>query len=127
MIRIATIVLGPLIVAIAAGCAASSAAPTTPPSFGPNTIGIWADDRRFSADELTAPADTDFRIVFENREAAPHNVSIYRDASLGEPILVEEPFGGPRTVTYEVPALVSGTYFFRCDVHPDMHGTLTVP
>jgi plastocyanin len=126
MIRLATIVLAPLIVAIAASCAASSAAPTTTPTFGPNTIGIWADDLRFSAEELTAPADTNFRIVFENREAAPHNVSIYRDASLAEAILVEEPFGGPRTVTYEVPALGPGTYFFRCDVHPDMNGTLTV-
>ena len=44
MIRLGPLVLGPLILAIAGGCAASSAAPTTPPTFGPNTIGIWAAD-----------------------------------------------------------------------------------
>ena len=126
MIRLATIALGLWIVALATACAASTADPTAPPSFGPNTIGIWADDLRFSTDELSAPAGVDFRIVFENREAPPHNVSIYRDSSLEEAVLVEEPFGGHRTVTYEVPALEPGSYFFRCDVHPDMSGTLTV-
>jgi len=29
-------------------------------------------------------------------------------------------------VTYDVPALAPGSYFFRCDVHPDMAGELTV-
>jgi plastocyanin len=27
-------------------------------------------------------------------------------------------------VMYDVPALDPGTYFFRCDVHPQMNGTL---
>ena len=26
------------------------------------------------------------------------------------------------TVTYEVPALERGTYYFQCDVHPNMNG-----
>jgi plastocyanin len=26
-----------------------------------------------------------------------------------------------------VPALASGTYQLHCDVHPEMHGTITVP
>jgi plastocyanin len=75
---------------------------------------------------LTAPADKPFQIVFDNQEAALHNVAIYRDASAAEKVLVEEPFSGPAVVTYEVPALGAGTYFFRCDVHPDMRGNLTV-
>ena len=29
------------------------------------------------------------------------------------------------TKVYEVPALAAGSYFFRCDVHPDMQGTIT--
>lgn len=30
------------------------------------------------------------------------------------------------TMLYEIPALERGEYFFRCDVHPDMIGTLVV-
>jgi FtsP/CotA-like multicopper oxidase with cupredoxin domain len=31
---------------------------------------------------------------------------------------------GPTVTTYHVPELQPGTYFFRCDIHPDtMHGT----
>ena len=30
------------------------------------------------------------------------------------------------TIIYDVPALEPGTYFFRCDLHPDMRGTLIV-
>jgi len=34
---------------------------------------------------------------------------------------------GPKTVTYQVPALSAGTYYFRCDVHPtQMFGTFVV-
>jgi len=30
------------------------------------------------------------------------------------------------TIVYDVPALKPGTYFFRCDLHPNMNGTLNV-
>jgi plastocyanin len=35
-------------------------------------------------------------------------------------------FNGPATRWYPVPALAPGTYFFFCDVHPAMTGSLTV-
>jgi hypothetical protein len=42
-------------------------------------------------------------------------------------LFVGEVFSGPDVVTYEVPALDAGTYFFRCDVHPTtMTGTFLV-
>jgi plastocyanin len=27
--------------------------------------------------------------------------------------------------TYDVPELEAGTYYFQCDVHPNMNGTVT--
>jgi plastocyanin len=33
---------------------------------------------------------------------------------------------GPAKVTYDIPALDPGTYYFHCDVHPTMSGNVTV-
>ena len=112
--------------AVLAACAGSSANPTTPPSVGPDALSIGANGLTFSTTSLTAPADKPFQIVFDNEEAALHNVAIYRDATAAEKVFAEDPFSGPAVVVYDVPALGSGTYFFRCDVHPDMSGSLTV-
>ena len=106
--------------------AGTAAAPTTAASADPNAVAISARDLKFSTDRLSGPANKPFQIAFNNEEGAPHNVSIYKDESASEKVLVEEPFGGPKAVTYNVPALAPASYFFRCDVHPDMKGTLEV-
>ncbi len=113
------------IVALAA-CSGSSGGPSTVPSVDPGAIAISAKDLQFSTETLSAPADEPFQIAFDNQESAPHNVAIYRDAGAAEEVFVPEPFSGPAAVTYDVPALAAGTYFFRCDVHPDMAGQLNV-
>jgi plastocyanin len=128
-----TIALAGLALSIAA-CTGSGAttAPSSPASSGaagsgdPNTLQISARNIQFSTNQLTAPADEPFKIQFENQEGAPHNVSIYNDESRSQKIFVQEPFSGPQTVTYDVPAIPAGSYIFLCDVHPDMKGTLTV-
>ena len=112
--------------AVVAACAGGSANPTTQPSAGPDALSIEARGLAFSTTSLTAPADKPFQIVFDNQEAAIHNVAIYRNATAAEKVFGEDPFSGPAVVVYEVPALRAGTYFFRCDVHPDMSGSLTV-
>jgi plastocyanin len=33
---------------------------------------------------------------------------------------------GATTATYDIPALPAGTYYFQCDVHPTMNGTVVV-
>jgi plastocyanin len=110
---------------VACGGGGSAAAPSGPPaSVDPNALTISANNLQFSTDRLEAPAGEPFQIVFDNQEAAPHNVAIYTDQSAAQKILVEEPFSGPKVVTYNVPALEAGEYFFRCDIHPDMKGTL---
>lgn len=109
------------------GCGGAASSPSGPAaSVDPNALKISSKDLKFSTDTLTAPAGKPFQIVYENQEAAPHNVAIYTDESASTKVFVEEPFSGPRTVVYNVPALEAGTYFFRCDIHTDMKGTLTV-
>jgi plastocyanin len=122
---VTTFAVAALAMALVAACSGASS-PAAPPPVDPDALAIAARDLRFSTTELAAPAGVPFQIAFDNQEAAPHNVAIYGDASVAEKVFVEEPFGGPRVVTYDVPALAPGRYFFRCDVHPDMKGTLTV-
>ena len=103
-----------------------SSGPAVDPSVHPDALRIAADDLAFSTGALSAPADEPFQIAFDNLESAPHNVAIYRDDSATEKVFGSDPFSGPALVTYDVPAMAPGSYFFRCDVHPDMVGELTV-
>jgi plastocyanin len=117
-----------LAMVVLAACSAGSAGSTGPasePSIDSDALTISANDLVFSTNTLSAPADEPFQIAFDNQESAPHNVAIYRDSSAAEKVFGSEPFSGPKVVTYDVPALAPGTYFFRCDVHPDMSGELT--
>jgi uncharacterized membrane protein/plastocyanin len=85
------------------------------------------DDQAFVPGGLTMPANEPVALAFDNEDGGvQHNVAIYRDDSAEESLFVGDLIAGPTTVTYEVPPLEAGTYFFRCDVHPVMHGTLEV-
>jgi len=117
------------IVLAAAACSSGAPAPASsgpPASVDPNAVQISAKDLKFSTAQLDAPAGKAFSIVFDNQEGAPHNVAIYKDQSASEKVFAQEPFAGPKVVTYQVGPLTAGSYFFRCDVHTDMKGTLTV-
>ena len=112
-------------VLIAGGCS-TGGGQAVQPSAGPDALRIAAKDLVFSTDSLSAAAGEPFQILFENQEGPPHNVAIYKDSSATEKVFGSDPFSGPASVVYDVPALPAGTYFFRCDVHPDMNGQLTV-
>jgi nitrite reductase (NO-forming) len=120
------------------GAAGPEPSPEPSPEPGPEpsdgcspagrTLRVMAMNSAFDATCLAAPAGRSFEIVFDNTDAGiPHNVSIYTEESAADPLFVGEVFSGPDVVTYEVPALDEGTYFFRCDVHATtMTGTFVV-
>jgi nitrite reductase (NO-forming) len=91
-------------------------------------IKVTAQNVAFDASCYAAPADTPFKIVFDNMDAGtPHNVAIYTDESATTSLFTGELITGPKTITYKVPALPAGSYYFRCDVHPtQMFGTFVV-
>ena len=123
----ALITIAIVVFAACSGGSSGSSGPSGPspqPSVDPSALAIAAKDLRFSTGTLSAPAGEPFRIAFDNQESAPHNVAIYRDSSAREKVFGSDPFSGPAVVTYAVPALAAGTYFFRCDLHPDMSGRL---
>jgi plastocyanin len=101
-----------------------SSGPASPGAPAGDAITVAAKDVKFSQTELTAPAGKAFAVVFDNQDSVPHNVAIYTDSSTSTRISVGEIFSGPGERTQQVPALTPGSYFFRCDVHPDMKGTI---
>ena len=114
-----------LVVALA-GCGPSETRTSTapPPTVDRSSLSVAARDLRFDRSEIAAPAGAPFVVVFDNQEGVPHNVAIYTDESASRGLYVGQIFGGPAIRTYEVPALAAGTYFFRCDLHPEMNGHL---
>jgi plastocyanin len=122
-----TLTLGLLCLAVVlAACSGSSATPgaASPSTPAGEAVTITAKDLVFGQAEMIVPADEAFDLVFDNQENLPHNVAIYTDESASTEISVGEIFSGPAQKTQSVPALAAGTYFFRCDVHPDMKGSI---
>ena len=121
---VATRIAAALLLASAAiGCTASAGTGAPPPSAPPGGVVVTAQANAFDRAELAIPAGRAFQLLFENREGAPHNVRIFDDG-VDQPLFVGEIFGGPGSRTYDVPAIPAGTHRFRCDVHPDMAGTV---
>ena len=114
-----------LLLALSSLVACGGSAPTSPPSAPAGSPLITAANLQFDRDQLAVPADAPFTLVFENREVAPHNVAIYTDSSASQTVFKGEVFSGPATRNYAVPALPAGRYYFRCDLHPAMDGTVT--
>jgi cytochrome c oxidase subunit II len=109
--------------------AEANASPPPPPSGQPAgpALQIAAQNIAFDTAALSAPADTPFKIDFDNRDPSiPHNVAIHEGSPAGPEVFKGEVFPGPAKKTYDVPALPAGTYGFVCSVHPTMTGTLTV-
>lgn len=89
-------------------------------------VAISANNLVFDASTIEAPAGEAFTITFTNAESQPHNVAVYTEEG-GDEIVIGEIITGPDVTTeVAVEALEPGTYYFRCDVHPDMEGTIVV-
>ena len=89
-------------------------------------VDLSADDLEFDASVIEAPAGEEFTITFTNLESQPHNVAVDTEEG-GDEIVTGEVITGPdATTTITVPALEPGEYFFVCDVHTDMNGTIVV-
>ena len=96
-------------------------------SPGPAGLSITAASIAFNTAELDVVADTPTPLTFTNNDPATvHNVSVYKDAAYTTNVFKGDPVTGPATQTYQLPALAAGSYYFKCDFHPTMTGTLVV-
>jgi plastocyanin len=104
----------------------------TPASAAPTAVAVPAVPEisassavSFDTTTLIVPAGRPFDLKFDNKQAGvPHNVQIADSPAKTTILFNGEHVTGPATVTYNVPAISAGTYYFLCEVHPNMNGTL---
>jgi plastocyanin len=94
---------------------------------GASGIKVVAKDTAFDTKEIKLPADAPSKLTFDNEDPFAHNLAIYTDETAsGEPLFTFEPFPGPATKTFDVDPIAEGEYYFHCDIHPNMNGTVVV-
>jgi len=110
-------------------CAVHPTTMTGTITVGASTGGITlvAQGIQFDTKTLDLPPNQPVTITFDNRDAGtPHNFSIYSDPQKSKTLFQGDQVVGPTTTEYHVPALQPGTYYFQCDVHPTMNGSVVV-
>ncbi|MDL2334732.1 MAG: cupredoxin domain-containing protein [Chloroflexota bacterium] len=103
-----------------------------PPEATPTPVAVPAVPQisassavSFDSKLLIVPAGRPFDLVFDNNNAGvPHNVKIGDSAAMATVIFDGEVVTGAAQVTYHVPAISQGDYYFECKIHPNMNGTL---
>jgi plastocyanin len=109
----------------ACGGQSTSASPGATAVVTNGVVELHAADLAFDAVTIRAPAGEAFTIRLVNDDSAPHNVAVYEEEG-GAQIVIGDIIDASETVDTMVPALDAGTYYFRCDLHPAMEGTVIV-
>ena len=107
--------------------AAAVPAPGAPAPAGTTSLQLVARTLTYDKRTLAAAAGQPVQLAFDNQDAGTlHNFSLYTNNRATTKIFGGDLTTGPSQTTYRFTAPAAGSYFFRCDVHPDtMTGTFT--
>lgn len=113
-----------------AGSSEEIASPTTPSSPAGDSASdpelvLSVTNGRFNPEPLRLAAGEPTKLLFVNNGSPPHNLWIYVSKGGKNLFKGKDVEGGDRAV-YSIPPLKSGRYYFTCDIHPTMEGTLIV-
>ncbi len=82
-------------------------------------VDLAANNIRFDKSTITVPAGAHITMNFNNQESVPHNFALYKTSEAQDVIFKGEVITGPKEIVYTFDAPTEpGTYFFRCDIHP---------
>ena len=97
------------------------------PSGSAAGVTVTAKGLQFDTKEIHLTAGQPSTITFDNQDAGvPHDIAIATDGGFTNTLFTGDIITGVTSAEYHVPALDPGTYFFHCDVHPTMQGTVVV-
>lgn len=106
--------------------AACGGVATPAPSWPADAIVVTAKDRQFDTKELQIKGDTETTLVLINKDSDAHNIAIRTRSGFDGDVLFRFDPVSARTIVLPVGKLPKGSYFFLCDVHPAMSGTVFV-
>jgi glucose/arabinose dehydrogenase/plastocyanin len=98
------------------------AATATPAPGNSVPVSLTAKNIAFDKNTISVPAGSTVVMTFVNNDAGvPHNFSLYTNSQAATPLFVGQIITGVQTTTYTFTApSAPGSYYFRCDVHPEM-------
>ena len=103
----------------------SPSAPTTPVT----AATLIAKSISWNLNQLLFKANSSVTVTVDNQDAGvPHNFGIWTDPNRvqKEIYVPKSDVTGPNKLDYVIPPLKAGTYYFECDIHKNMNGTLKV-
>jgi len=98
----------------------TSTTATTTTAGTPITVNLVAQGMAFDKSTIIVTAGAKVILIFNNKDTGIlHNFALYTNSSASQSIFQGQTITGPNTITYTFTApSTTGTYFFRCDVHP---------
>jgi len=110
------------VVALLVAACGGGASPA--PSFPAGSVVVHAKGLAFDETELQVPAGTAFSLAFVNEDGDLHNIAIRTEADGKGDLLFRFDPVASKTIVVTAGPIPKGNYFFLCEIHPSMHGTV---
>ena len=85
---------------------------------------VHAKNLAFDTKELQIPAGTTFSLAFVNEDGDTHNIAIRTKSGFDGDLLFRFDPVSATTLILSAGPIPKGNYFFLCEVHPQMSGTV---